>query len=205
MFVLGLTGPSGAGKSFAADVLQSEGFTVIDADRLARAAVEPGQPCLAALAEAFGSGILQPDGSLDRKRLASLVFADREKLARLNAVTHPFILKRIQAELRALESRGVLFVLLDAPALYQSGADSFCTKVAAVTAPEALRRQRILARDSLTVQEADRRLSAVKEEYFTAHADYILENCGDARSFEESLRAFAGRVMQKAAPEQGAP
>lgn len=197
MFVLGLTGPSGAGKTFAAGVFRSEGFAVVDADRIARAVVEPGEPCLQRLAEAFGPGILRPDGSLDRRRLADLAFPSPERLERLNAITHPFILARIRGELTTLRKHGTAFALLDAPALFQSGAETLCDRVAVVLAPEAARLNRLYRRDGLSPEEARRRIGAVCDNFFTDRADDILRNDGDEASFEKALRAYARGLLAR--------
>lgn len=108
MFVLGLTGPTGAGKSLVASHLKTLGFEVIDADQIARAAVAPGE-CLDELAAAFGKQILLPDGSLNRKKLASIVFSDKNQLKRLNLITHPHIIMEIRRLLAELEKKGDRF------------------------------------------------------------------------------------------------
>ncbi|CAM5566328.1 Dephospho-CoA kinase OS=Streptomyces alboniger OX=132473 GN=coaE PE=3 SV=1 [Streptomyces alboniger] len=91
MLKVGLTGGIGAGKSEVSRLLAASGAVLIDADRIAREVVEPGTPGLAAVVEAFGEEVLAPDGSLDRPRLGSIVFADAEQLAVLNAIVHPLV------------------------------------------------------------------------------------------------------------------
>jgi dephospho-CoA kinase len=100
MLSVGLTGGIGAGKSEVSRLLVECGAVLIDADRIAREVVEPGTPGLAAVVEAFGQGVLAPDGSLDRPKLGSIVFADPEKLAVLNSIVHPLV----GARSRALET-----------------------------------------------------------------------------------------------------
>ena len=92
MHRIGLTGPTGSGKGLLSGWLSGRGAAVIDCDRVAREVTAPGHPCLAALAEAFSPAVLRPDGSLDRAALAARAFADAQSCARLNRITHPFIL-----------------------------------------------------------------------------------------------------------------
>lgn len=201
MFILGLTGPTGVGKSFAAEVFAAEGFAVVDADAAARAVVAPGSPCLGSLAEAFGVDILRPDGSLNRALLASRAFADPTSTRRLNAVTHPVIVQKIEEDLRCMRRRGENSVLLDAPALYESGADRFCNRVLAVVADSpALILMRIMRRDGLTEAEARRRISAQPEpSFYTKRADFILVNRGDSEAFVKEVRALIAQLRETGA------
>ncbi len=93
----GLTGGIGSGKNTVSERLAALGAVILDADKAARAVVEPGTPGLAQIAKTFGPGVLAPDGSLDRPKLAAIVFADESALAKLNAITHPLIRDHIQA------------------------------------------------------------------------------------------------------------
>ncbi|MDR3225728.1 MAG: dephospho-CoA kinase, partial [Clostridiales Family XIII bacterium] len=104
--IIGITGGIGAGKSVVTEYLLSKGYSVIDADEVAREAVLPGEPALAALARAFGCGILRPDGALDRTALAALAFADESGTQKLNAILHADIIDRIDAQLACVESTG---------------------------------------------------------------------------------------------------
>lgn len=195
LFVLGLTGPTGAGKGVVAARLVKRGFVCIDADREARAVVEPGSPCLAALVRVFGAGILKGDGSLDRAELAKLAFAGG-RVAELNATTHPFIRARIEYTLAELAQQGAHYVVLDAPALFESGADRICDRVAAVLAPREDRLARIMRRDGLTLEQAQGRLSAQPDDsFYTQRADAVLQNGGD----ESALEREADRLYEAAA------
>ena len=122
-FVIGLTGQTGAGKSTVSRVLADCGIPVVDCDRLAREAVKPGSECLLQLVRAFGRKILRPDGSLDRAGMAAMAFPDPEKLAVLNRITHKAILQLLKNRLKELEAAGQSLVVIDAPTLFESGAD----------------------------------------------------------------------------------
>ena len=115
-----------------AGMLAAAGLPVLDADKIAREVVEPGSPCLAALARAFSPDILRPDGTLDRKRLAALAFQDDASAKKLSAVTHPAIIARSLARLQEWEAAGCRAAVVDAPLLYESGMDAICGLVAYV-------------------------------------------------------------------------
>lgn len=119
MLKVGLTGGIGAGKSEVSRMLTGYGAVLVDADRIAREVVEPGTPGLAAVVEEFGTGILTPEGTLDRPKLGSVVFADRERLAALNAIVHPLVGARSAALERAAGPDSV--VVHDVPLLTENG------------------------------------------------------------------------------------
>ena len=192
MKIIGLTGPTGAGKSALGQIAEKRfGARHIDTDKIARLVVEPGKPCLAALAEAFGRDILRPDGSLDRKALAGLVFADRRKLAKLNALTHPYITAEVRAILAEAEKAGAAFAIIDAPLLFESGENALCDITVGVIADESTRLSRIIERDGLDPTAAKSRLASAKDNaYFRERCDVILENNADRASFEKEVCRF---------------
>lgn len=195
MRVIGVTGPTGAGKSVVCKRLGDwKGITVIDCDRVARDVVRRGQRCLLDLAVEFSSAIIDKNGELNRRRLAGIVFRDRKKLRRMEGIMYPYILDRIRAETAAREAAGDRAVFLDAPTLYQSGADALCEKVAAVLAPEKDRLRRIMERDALSEEEARARMmSQPGDEFFEKRADYILRNTGET----SALRLQILELMNK--------
>ena len=178
MRVIGITGPTGAGKSVVCKRLGDwDRITVIDCDRVARDVVRRGEHCLLDLAVEFSSAIVTKDGELDRRRLAGIVFRDRKKLRRMEGIMFPYILDRIRAETARREAAGDRAVFLDAPTLYQSGADALCEKVIAVLAPEGDRLRRIMERDGLTEEEARARMANQPgDEFFEKRADYVIRN-----------------------------
>ena len=176
--IIGLTGPTGAGKSTAAAAAKDFGLQVIDCDKSARAATEKGTDGLKALVAAFGEEILLPDGSLDRKALAAAAFASPKKTELLNKTILPHIVKPVLAEAEGKN------VLLDAPTLFESGLNSVCTAVIAVSANVEIRKERIIRRDGLSPEAADLRINAGKtDEYYKQKADYFLFNNSDEKAF----------------------
>ncbi|MBQ2093762.1 MAG: dephospho-CoA kinase [Ruminococcus sp.] len=188
--LIGLTGQSGAGKSTVAEVFAKLGAYVINADKIVAELYNAGSPCLKAVAAEFGQDILNPDGTLDRRKLAQRAFASRERTDALNRLVHPFVTARLFELLRGAEG----IVVFDAPQLFEADADVICDAVVAVTADKDIRVNRIIKRDSLSEEQAMLRVNAQHgEEYFRARADYIIENNFD----EESLRTQAEKVYNK--------
>lgn len=173
--IIGLTGPTGAGKSTVADALRSRGFYIADADAAARKVMQPGSPVLKALARVFGADILLPDGSPDRKVLASRAFASEENVQTLNRLTHPAI-DRVLFDEIAMHTDAPAAVI-DAAALIESGIAAKCDLVAVVLAPVQTRLSRIMARDGLTREAALLRIGAQKDDaFYLSHADVVLRN-----------------------------
>ena len=155
-FVVGLTGSTGAGKSSVTAVAEELGFKVIDCDQFARIAVEKGSEGLAAVVSVFGDDVLNQDGSLNRAALAGKAFATIESTELLNQTLLPYIVKLINNEINAKR------VLLDAPTLFESGADNLCDEVIAVISDEKTRLDRIMARDNIDEDAALLRIKAGK-------------------------------------------
>ena len=195
MRILGLTGPSGAGKGTVGAALSRLGFPVLDTDAVYHTHISGDTPCTRALALAFGSEILCEDGSVDRRRLAAVVFcggeAEREQKARLNAITHGYVLATCDEWLEEQKAKGVACAVIDAPLLIEARMHERCDLVLAVLAPYELRLARILARDGIPEAAARARLDAQpKEDFYRAHADLVFVNDGD----EEGATAFAQTV-----------
>ncbi|MBE6728220.1 MAG: dephospho-CoA kinase [Ruminococcaceae bacterium] len=181
MSIIGLTGPSGAGKSMAAKEAVKLGFKVIDCDMVARQAVLPQSEGLKALVEAFGKEILCEDGDLNRKVLAKIAFSSLKNTEKLNKTLLPHIVALIKPQLNDGN------VLLDAPTLFESGLDSVCDTTVAVLADRHIRLNRIIVRDSLTINEAETRLNAGKsDDFYLQNAKHILYNNNDSAAFSSA-------------------
>ena len=172
--VIGLTGPIGAGKSTVAQRFAERGFYVVDADRVARTIVEKGSAVLPKLANAFGSEILEPDGSLNRKKLAALAFASKENTQLLNDLTHPAIISEVNNEIESCQQN---LVLLDAPQLFESGCDKMCSTVVGVLADRDIRLKRVQERDSLTTEQIINRIKVqYPDSFYLEHCQHIVNN-----------------------------
>lgn len=198
--ILGLTGPSGAGKGVVAKRLSVvHGFAWIDTDAVYHGLISAPSACLDELVEAFGKDILTPDGALHRPALAAIVFdpENKDKLELLNAITHKHVLAEVDRQVKAARAAGAKGAVIDAPLLFESGADKSCTHTAAVLADRDIRLSRIMARDGLTLEAAQKRLDAQKsDDFYIERADYILENNCDI-SVVDAMLAFVDALAKE--------
>ncbi len=177
LLIIGLTGKTGAGKSTVAKWLEERGCLIIDGDLIARKITEKGSDVLIALANAFGSDIIDSEGCLNRKLLASRAFADRESTDILNSITHPAIYRRFIDELERAKAEGYPAAAIDAAALLESECKELCDLVIVVTAPKDIRLERILTRDGISLEQALTRINVQQpDEYYFARADIIIRN-----------------------------
>lgn len=195
--VIGLTGQSGAGKTTVCKVFGEKDFAIINADKIARFIMEKDSPCLAEVTECFGKDILNGDGSLNRQKLADIVFGDREKLMQLNAISYPYITSEILKMINKYRDENRKYVLIDAPTLFESRADDFCDLIISVTASEKLRTERIAARDGLTPEQIKERFSSQHtEEFFINHSDFIIKNNNSADELIEKAEEVAEKIKE---------
>ena len=194
VIVVGLTGQTGAGKSTVSKVFVEHDFLLIDADKISREVVEPGRPCLDEIFDYFGDVIRNPDGTLNRKALAGIVFKDKKKRESLNSICYPFITEEILQRISQYAETEGQFVLLDAPTLFESRASDFCDMIISVVAPPEIRCERIMNRDGISKEAALDRMSAqLEESFFIRHSDYVIHNQDDL----EQLIALSGEVADK--------
>lgn len=198
--VFGLTGGIGSGKSTVAALLRERGIPVVDADELAREAVAAGSAGLEEVVAAFGPGVLASDGSLDRKRLAELVFGDAEARKRLNSITHPIVRRLSQERFAELERRGAELAAYDVPLLFEVGLDRALRPVVVVAAAESTQLARIAARGDLGEAEARARIAAqlpLGEK--RARADYVLENDGTRSELAAQVDGLLEQLRKRSA------
>lgn len=176
--VLGVTGNIASGKSYVAREFERLGAVVVDADQLAREAVAPGRPALAALVEIFGSEILRDDGHLNRDFLGRLVFADAEARKKLNAIVHPAIAELAEQRLNELRTRtDIPLIVYEAPLLFEAGAEGRVDRVLVVTIDPEIQLHRLMARDGLSETAARQRMEAqMPLQEKLARADYVIDN-----------------------------
>ena len=183
MLVIGLTGPSGAGKSTVAERLAAYGLPIINADEVYHQLLIPPSKCLNELVDSFGTSILSPNGTLNRRALGEIVFSHPAALDRLNAIAHKHVMEEIRNQLELLRRKNTRAAVLDAPQLFEAGANRDCSVIISVLADTKLRLERIVERDGLDADTAYRRIAAQKkDEFFRSHSDYIIENNGSAEA-----------------------
>ena len=195
MRVIGITGRSGSGKSTVTRLYAARGFPCIDADEVSRAVLQPGSPCLARLQKAFGSDIVEADGTLRRRLLADRAFATPEGTARLTAITHPEILRRIDAWLQEQRAAGAALAFVDGAVIVGTPFESRCDALLLVAAPQEQSVARLCARDGISPEMARRRLGAqTPEQTLRRAARYVLENDSTPQRLEERALALLSQL-----------
>ena len=177
MLRVGLTGSIGVGKSFVASIFAELGCHVLDADLTAREVVMPGTAGLNAIVQEFGEEILNTDGTLDRKRLGALIFADENRRQRLNHILHPFIIARQDEILREWETKDPNGIgIVDAALMIESGGYRRFDKLIVVHCRPEVQLERLMLRDGLSRDEAQRRIdSQMPQEEKQKFADYLID------------------------------
>ena len=195
MLKVGLTGSIAVGKSFVLVVLAELGCRVLDADATARLAVAARTAGLKAVAEEFGSDILNADGTLDRAKLGAVVFADEQKRARLNSILHPLIIAKQDEQLGEWEKENTSGIaVVDAALMIESGGYQRFDKLIVVHCRPEVQLQRLMSRDALSLEEAEQRIAAqMSQEVKKQHADYLI----DTSEGFESAREQTEKVFQK--------
>ena len=188
--VYGITGGTGSGKTTVTEYLKELGYTVVDADQIARSVTEPGSALLSELADEFGTDIIAPDGSLLRKKLGSIVFNDKEKLEKLNSIMAPALDRRFEDVLDAArvdQPYGKIF--FDAPTLLESGREYLVDKIWVVVSDKEERIRRIMERDGLSREQVLARMgNQLSDEEKTARADVVIYNDDDLEDLKENVR-----------------
>ncbi len=192
MKVIGLTGGTGSGKSVISGLLQQRGSYTIDCDKIAHDIILKGGPAYGDIVEYFGTGILDGAGEIDRKKLGEVVFGDPEKLAYLNRCTHHRVQEVVLREMDAARRQPDKYrrIVLDVP-LFSEAVEAMCDEVWAVFAREEVRIHRIMERDGISRELAERRLaSQEKFESYAGYAHSIIDNSLDLAYVEEQLDAL---------------
>jgi dephospho-CoA kinase len=200
----GLTGGIGSGKSEVSRRLAAHGAVVIDADVAARAVVAPGTPGLARVADAFGPGVLGPDGALDRDRLGAIVFADPASRTTLNAIVHPLVGEwmRTAEQAAVVAARDGLIVVHDVPLLAENPRAGDFDLVIVVDVPPELQLERLVSQRGMTPEQARARMAAqASREQRLAIADLVIDNSGSLADLDRRVAdVWADLQRRVAAP-----
>jgi dephospho-CoA kinase len=198
-FRVALTGGIASGKSTVANLFATYGVPLIDTDVIAREVVEPGQPALTAVARAFGSDVLDPDGRLDRRRLREIIFGDGTARARLEAILHPAIRAAMERQSVAAAQAGP-YQLLVIPLLAEGGRRDHVDRVLVVDTPETMQIERLMARDAVTWEQAEASLRAQAQRATRLGiADDVVTNTGRIEDLREQVAGLHERYVKLAA------
>jgi dephospho-CoA kinase len=199
MLRVGLTGGIGSGKSAVAERLAALGAVVLDGDKAARAVVEPGTPGLTRIAEAFGPEVLRADGSLDRAKLAGIVFSDEVAREKLNAITHPLIHDHLQAaEDAAVEAGGQdTIVVHDIPLLAEGQRSAEFAVVIVVDVPPEVQVSRLAGRGLPEDQARARMAAQATREQRLAIADIVIDNSGTREELDRQVAEVWANLVSR--------
>ncbi|HPH69978.1 MAG TPA: dephospho-CoA kinase [Kofleriaceae bacterium] len=200
-YVIGLTGGIAAGKSHVAGLLRQHGAAIVDADIVARHVVQPGEPAYADIVAYFGREVLLPDGTLDRKRLGAIVYANAEARAALGRFTHPRIAAASHAQIAALGHAGAKVVFYEAALLVENQIHRGLAALIVVTTDNATQLRRVMARDGLPQAEAQARIDAqMPQTAKAALATWVIENNSDFATLAARVQAVISDVERRFGP-----
>ena len=199
MIVFGLTGGIATGKSLVASMLRDEGIPVFDADQVAREIVEPGKPAWKLIVSTFGREVLNADETLDRAKLAAVVFADAEKRRALEAITHPRIRDSIGQRILEAAGLGKDVAIVDAALMIETGWAKDFAGVIVVDVPADVQLERVIARDKLSPEDAKRRLAAqMPLDEKRTHATWVIDNRGTREETRAQVKELAAKLRARA-------
>ncbi len=186
--IIGLTGGTGTGKTTISALFEQKGFKVIDFDKVTHEVYAPGSACINEISAAFGKEILLPDGSLNRRQLGEIVFADKKSLDTLNDIVYKYILAHTNKTIKAHKDKKLL---LDAPTLFEAGLNKICDCIIGVIARKDIKISRVSVRDSLDTKSIEERINSQKpDSFYRDNCDFIIENNEGFRELEIQVNSI---------------
>lgn len=199
MRTIGLTGSIACGKSNVSAVLRELGAAVVDGDLLSRELTAPGGPALPAIRETFGDGVFHADGTLNRRALGDVVFASDAARQRLDGLMQPLLRSLILRRMEEARAGGAKICVLDMPLLFEAGLDTLCDTVWCVHLPREEQLRRLMARDGLTLSQAEARLrSQLSSEEKAARAQVVIDTSGSIDDTRAMIPALYARELDLA-------
>jgi dephospho-CoA kinase len=193
--LVGLTGGIASGKSTVAKILERLGAAVINADALSREVVEPRKEAWREIIDAFGAGILQPDQTLDRQKLRTVIFNDRDGRKKLEAIIHPRVRALAEERIREHAVAGYSIIVYEVPLLFEGNLHEWLRPVILVACDVDTQRTRLQERDQLTQTEAQKHIDAqMSLEEKRRLADYVIENVGSLADLEQQVRTVLEKI-----------
>ena len=197
-YIIGLTGVTGSGKTTVAGLLAARGAAVIQADTIAHETYAPGSEGWREIVEAFGREVLAADGSVDRRKLADIVFADSKALKRLNAITHPRARALIEHRIRELTAARAQVMVLEAALLLEAGWRDLADEVWVTAAPPQICAARAAQRLNISLANAEARVRArLPDKKRRAQADVVIDTSGRIEDTEQAVEAAWARLQQR--------
>ena len=194
MIIIGITAPIGCGKSYVAEVFAKKGIPSLDTDKIYHSLISSPTETVEALRREYGDCVVNTDGSIDRVALGSIVFNDKEKLRRLNEITHPRVLAELERLLSEYENKGTSAVTVQVPLMFESGFDKRCDTVICVVADEQIRTARICKRDGCTAEKAKKRINNQKDiNFYIANSSERVYNNG-TEDLSEQVDLILGKL-----------
>ena len=192
--IIGITGSSGAGKSTVCEILEAlYNVKVLNADKIARRLSQKGTSYLIDIIKLFGHEIVNEEGELKRRKLAQIIYSDSKKREELNKYTFKYIREDIEKQINKIDESRV--IAIDAPLLYEANLDKMCDKVIGVIAPHEIQIERIIARDDIDYEDAEKRLNAQKDnEFYIKKCDFIIENDNGFTKVEEQVKEICNKM-----------
>jgi dephospho-CoA kinase len=205
MLLIGLTGNIGSGKSTVAQLLSERGATIIDADVLARRAVEQGTSAYSAIVERWGTSILAADGLIDRAALRRIVFSEPQELEQLNTIVHPEVERMRIALVEQARQRGDRLVVCDIPLLFERNLTAGYDRIVLVDAPRPVRLERLVRERGLRETEAmDMIVAQMPAELKRARADFVIDNVGTLTQLDQRVTEVWSALLEDAETAEAA-
>ena len=196
MLILGLTGGIACGKSNISATLAGLGAVIVDGDLLSRELTAPGGAALPAIREVFGDDVFQPDGTLNRSALGSVVFGDDQARAALDDIMQPMLREMVLQRIEEARASGADVCVLDMPLLYEKDLDGFCDRVWCASLPRETQLERLMARDGFSLEEAEARLrSQLPTAEKARRADVVIDTSGTIQYTKEWVRTLYAREV----------
>lgn len=197
MLTLGITGPIGSGKSYVADMICRGGFPKIDTDAVYHGLVDGRSAMTETLVGEFGEEIRAENGGINRKRLSEIVFNDRKRLSRLNALTHKGVTEKTLELIAEEEKNGARLVVVEVPLMFESGFDKHCDYVVSVVADEETRAERICKRNGISEDEAKKRIKNQKNNnFYIENSSFTIYN-SDNGDLDAQINRLLERIFKK--------
>jgi len=194
MRVIGLTGGIAAGKSTVSEALREAGAVVIDADKVGHDAYRPGTETHAALVEAFGPQIVAEGGEIDRRALGAIVFADPAQRQRLQDIVWPRMKEMMRSQLEDQAANGTDLAVIEAAVLFEAGWQDLMDEIWVVQVPEAVARERLMARNGMSADDANARIRAqLSNDERARHAQVIIDNSGSIEHARKQVKKALAR------------